>query len=156
MLHSVYNQKEVGHVLSSLPLIVSQFQKLRDNPLPMSFNRSSLAAQRGRGNWRGGSSHRAAWTPKAAPKVPSGPFGPEIDSIEIKALFIDEGSPEITSVEYVASYNWVACTKPIMLVPGESILRLLINTTEDIMLIFPGRLTTCLVSADRRSTAQAR
>jgi hypothetical protein len=84
----------------------------------MSFNGRSFSAPRGRGNWRGGSSYRGGWVSNPPPKAPSGPYGPKIDSIEIKGLLIEEASPEITNVEYVASYNWLDGTKPIILVPG--------------------------------------
>jgi hypothetical protein len=41
------------------------------------------------------------------PEAPSRrPFGPTINSINIKALLIEEDCPEIEDVEYIASYNW--------------------------------------------------
>ncbi|TAQ88241.1 hypothetical protein B7494_g3416 [Chlorociboria aeruginascens] len=65
-----------------------------------------------RGDWRGGRSgpslkrggssfHTTSLQPSTKP------FGPEVDSIDIKALLIEEGSPKIGHVEYVSSYNWV-------------------------------------------------
>ena len=76
----------------------------------MSFSRSSRGAGCG---GRGG-----VWYPKPPPKAPSGPYGPTIDSIDIKALLIEEDSPEITNVEYVASYNWLDSATPTVLIPG--------------------------------------
>lgn len=87
----------------------------------MSFSRSSLSGQ-GRGSWRGGTSRGGrggAWYPKPLPKAPSGAYGPTIDSVDTKALLIEEDSPEIANVEYVASYNWLDGTKPTVLVPGK-------------------------------------
>jgi hypothetical protein len=86
----------------------------------MSLSRGSLAGQ-GRGSWRGGASRggRGAWYPKPLPKAPLAPYGPTIDSIDIKALLIEEDSPEIANVEYFASYNWLDGAKPTVLVPGK-------------------------------------
>lgn len=89
--------------------------------LSMSFSQRSLRGQ-GRGSWRGGADRGGrgrAWYPKPLPTAPSGPKGPEIDSIDIKALLIEEDAPEITNVEYIASYNWVDSAKPTVLVPGK-------------------------------------
>ncbi|KAE9364907.1 hypothetical protein N431DRAFT_549309 [Stipitochalara longipes BDJ] len=83
----------------------------------MSFRRGS----QGRGSWRGGASRGGrggAWHPKSFPKAPSRPYGPTIDSLDIKALLIEEDSPEITDIEYVASYNWLDGGNPTILVPG--------------------------------------
>lgn len=43
---------------------------------------------------------------------------PTIDSIDIKALLIEEDYPEIGDVQYVASYNWLDAKSPVILVPG--------------------------------------
>jgi hypothetical protein len=87
----------------------------------MSLSRSSLAGQ-ARGSWRGGTGRgcrRGAWYPKPLPEAPLGPYGPTIDSIDIKALLIEEDSPKIANVEYVASYNWLDGAEPTVLIPGE-------------------------------------
>ncbi|KFZ16934.1 hypothetical protein V502_04821 [Pseudogymnoascus sp. VKM F-4520 (FW-2644)] len=86
----------------------------------MSFSQRSLRGQ-SRGSWRGGADRGGrgrAWYPKPLPTAPSGPKGPEIDSIDIKVLLIEEDAPEITNVEYIASYNWLDSAKPTVLVPG--------------------------------------
>ena len=90
-------------------------------PFPMSFGQRSLRGQ-GRGSWRGGANRGGgggAWYPKPLPTAPSGPKGPTIDSIDIKALLIEEDAPEIDNVEYIASYNWLDSAKPTVLVPGK-------------------------------------
>lgn len=46
------------------------------------------------------------------------PLGDIIDSINIKTLMVDNDSPKIQDVEYVASHNWVNGTAPKILVPG--------------------------------------
>ena len=130
----------------------------------MSLSRSSLPGQ-GRGSWRGGASRGGrggAWYPKSLPKAPSGPYGPTIDSIDIKALLIEEDSPEIANVEYVASYNWLDGAKPTVLVPGKhppllAHLETAIDYlhTKGPMPILLHRLTTCLDSAGRGSAAKA-
>ncbi|KFY19857.1 hypothetical protein V491_04163 [Pseudogymnoascus sp. VKM F-3775] len=82
----------------------------------MSFSQRSLRGQgRGQGRGRG-----RAWYPKPLPTAPSGPKGPTIDSIDIKALLIEDDAPEIANVEYIASYNWLDSTVPTVLVPGEN------------------------------------
>ncbi|KAF7956949.1 hypothetical protein EAE96_004273 [Botrytis aclada] len=52
------------------------------------------------------------------PPVSDKPFGPEIDSINISSLLIEEDAPIIENVNYVASYNWVDGKSPVILVPG--------------------------------------
>lgn len=86
----------------------------------MSFSQSSLP---GRGSSQGSASRRGrggAWYPKPPPKAPAGAYGPTIDSIDVKALLIEEDSPEIANIEYVASYNWLHGAKPTVLVPGKN------------------------------------
>jgi hypothetical protein len=51
--------------------------------------------------------------------APTEPFGATIDSINIKTLLVEEDSPTIQDVEYVASYNWLDGKSPIILVPGK-------------------------------------
>ena len=59
--------------------------------------------------------------PSRAENLPSPqPFGPAIDSINIKTLMIEEDAPTIEEVEYVASYNWLEGKHPIITVPGQS------------------------------------
>jgi hypothetical protein len=53
------------------------------------------------------------------PPPPLQPFGPTIDSFNSKTLLVEEDTPTIQDVEYVASYNWLAGKSPIILVPGE-------------------------------------
>ncbi|TGO57491.1 hypothetical protein BOTNAR_0200g00070 [Botryotinia narcissicola] len=65
-----------------------------------------------RGGFRQGSSSHVL------PPVSDKPFGPEIDSIDISNLLIEEDAPIIENVKYVASYNWVDGKNPIILVPG--------------------------------------
>jgi hypothetical protein len=88
----------------------------------MAFYRSSLKGRgRGRGNRdiRRGPSSTGAWSSRTLPIAPSGPFGTTIDSIDIKSLLIEENSPEISNVEYIASYNWLDGQTATILVPGE-------------------------------------
>jgi hypothetical protein len=56
---------------------------------------------------------------QTASKAPSGLYGPTINSNDIKALLIEEDSPEIANVEYVTSYNWLDGAPPTVLVPGK-------------------------------------
>jgi hypothetical protein len=79
-----------------------------------------------RGSFRGrGRAGRESWIARrggsgaAPPEAPPRPFCPTIDSIDIKALLIEEDCPEIVDVEYVASYNWLDAKSPVILVPGE-------------------------------------
>lgn len=71
-----------------------------------------------RGSWRGrGRGSQTA----SQPTPPSKPLGPVVNNIDIKALLIEEDSPVITDVEYVASYNWLDVKSPVILVPGKFI-----------------------------------
>ncbi|KAK6606446.1 putative geranylgeranyl pyrophosphate synthetase [Botrytis cinerea] len=69
-------------------------------------------ARGARGGFRQGSASHVL------PPVSDKPFGPEIDSIDISTLLIEENAPIIENVNYVASYNWVDGKSPIILVPG--------------------------------------
>ncbi len=51
--------------------------------------------------------------------VPGAPLGHIIDSINIKALLVEQDAPTIQDVKYVASYSWLEGKSPIILVPGE-------------------------------------
>jgi len=53
-----------------------------------------------------------------SPQLQPRPFGDIIDSIDIKALFVEEKTPSIENAEYLASYNWLDGREPILLVPG--------------------------------------
>ncbi|KFY57219.1 hypothetical protein V496_06493 [Pseudogymnoascus sp. VKM F-4515 (FW-2607)] len=86
----------------------------------MSFSHRYLRGQ-GRGSWRGGASRGnrgGVWHPKPPQTVPLELKGPTIDSIDIQTLLVEEDAPEIVNVEYIASYNWLDGTNPIVLVPG--------------------------------------
>jgi hypothetical protein len=52
--------------------------------------------------------------------LPSKPFGSVVDTIDIKTLLIEEDTPKIQDVEYIASYNWLDSKSPVILVPGQS------------------------------------
>ncbi|KAF7879836.1 uncharacterized protein EAF02_008006 [Botrytis sinoallii] len=75
-----------------------------------------------RRNWGVSSGARGGFRQGSAshvlPPVSDKPFGPEIDSINISNLLIEEDAPIIENVNYVASYNWVDGKSPIILVPG--------------------------------------
>jgi hypothetical protein len=47
------------------------------------------------------------------------PLGQIVDSINIKALLVEQDAPTIQDVEYVASYNWLEGKAPTILVPGK-------------------------------------
>lgn len=121
----------------------------------MSFSQRSLRGQgRGRGRGRG-----RAWYPKPLPTAPSGPKGPTIDSIDIKALLIEDDAPEIANVEYIASYNWLDSTVPTVLVPGENP-PCRCQTCDQLLARCPilmmfHRRATCLDSAERGFAVKA-
>ncbi|TGO26036.1 hypothetical protein BPAE_0067g00080 [Botrytis paeoniae] len=75
-----------------------------------------------RRNWGVSSGARGGFRQGSAshvlPPVSDKPFGPEIDSIDISSLLMEENAPIIENVNYVASYNWVDGKSPIILVPG--------------------------------------
>jgi hypothetical protein len=52
---------------------------------------------------------------------PQQPFGPPIDSINIKTLLIEEDAPTIKDVKYAASYNWLDGKYPVILIPGSAL-----------------------------------
>ncbi|KAM5442081.1 hypothetical protein MferCBS31731_002910 [Microsporum ferrugineum] len=81
----------------------------------MSFRDGFYKGREKRGSsWRGSGSARV----EEPPAPPNKPFGPTIDSIDIKTLLIEEAAPKIKDVEYIASYNWLNGKSPTILVPG--------------------------------------
>jgi len=89
---------------------------------PQEFRRgdNTRSAQCGRHTrgWRGPS--RTSSTPRQQPRA-NEVLGPRIDSFNVKTLLIEEESPEIEDVKYVASYNWVNNNSPSILIPGRSL-----------------------------------
>lgn len=121
---------------------------------------SSQGSLPGRGGWRRGASRGrrgGAWYPKPPPKAPSGPYGPKIDSIDIKNLLIEEDSPRIANVDYVASYNWLDGAKPTVLVPGKHLACSsgIGYADQTPLLILLPRLATCLDSPGSGPAAAA-
>ena len=76
--------------------------------------RGARGSRRARGGWR---SH--ASTPQQPPRA-NEPFGPRIDSFNVKTLLIEEEGPEIEDVKYMGSYNWLNDSSPVILIPGQS------------------------------------
>jgi len=86
----------------------------------MSFDRGSFTGGRGRGSgsWRRGGPRGNRGFASNTSTIPTKPFGPEVDSIDIKTLLIEEEAPAIEHCKYVASYNWLDGREPVILVPG--------------------------------------
>jgi hypothetical protein len=67
---------------------------------------------------RQGALGEEAW--QGSEEISIQPFGLTIDSIDAKALLIEETTPRIENARYVAFYNWVDGTDPVVLLPGKS------------------------------------
>jgi hypothetical protein len=87
----------------------------------MSFKRGSFNKGRGRGRGSGAGPFTRGLASTSAQPSPPRPFGPAIESIDIKALLLEEYAPKIEDVKYVASYNWLATKSPEILVPGQPV-----------------------------------
>jgi hypothetical protein len=93
--------------------------EIRDLPWPFRclFGVVPHEANKGQALCLGEAGHAAF---AAASLEPPRPFGPALDNIDIKSLLIEEDSPKIENVTYVASYNWLDGAHPVILVPGQS------------------------------------